>query len=209
MPEFDGLSNALGCDVSRETIERLKIHQALLQKWNPAINLVAPSTIKGSWSRHILDSAQVFNLTPLKEGKWLDFGTGGGFPGLVCGILAAELAPDLTFHYVESDRRKSTFLSTVLRETGVSGTVLPQRIEDLPPQAAQVISARAVAPLLKLLTYAYPHLTSEGKCLFPKGARYSNEEATALTNWRFKIDRKPSITDPNAVILILGEIERV
>ncbi|WP_068116291.1 16S rRNA (guanine(527)-N(7))-methyltransferase RsmG [Tropicimonas marinistellae] len=200
---------AVGQDVSRETCDRLECHRTLLKKWNPAINLVAPSTIDESWSRHIVDSAQVFAAMPTQARSWLDFGTGGGFPGVVCAILAAELSPHVKFTFVESDKRKCAFLSTVLRETGVSGTVLAERIESLQPRNADVVSARAVAALPELLNYAAPHLAPGGVCLFPKGARVDDEIDAARAYFRFKLERRPSITDSNAVILVLGEIERV
>jgi 16S rRNA (guanine527-N7)-methyltransferase len=203
------LLNALGHDVSRETCKRLEVHRDLLAKWNPSINLVSPSTLDASWTRHIVDSAQVFSMTTLKHGHWLDVGAGGGFPGLVCAILAEERAPGMTFTFVESDKRKCAFLSTVVRETGVSAAIVSQRIEALSPQNARVISARAVAPLAKLLDYALPHLAEGGICLFPKGERYREEIDSARASFRFQLNERPSITDPKAVILSLGEIERV
>ncbi|WP_089234661.1 16S rRNA (guanine(527)-N(7))-methyltransferase RsmG [Tropicimonas sediminicola] len=205
----DALSSVLGRDVSRETRERLETHQTLLTKWNRAINLVSPGTIENAWTRHILDSAEVFAAAPTSARKWLDFGTGGGFPGLVCAIIAAEFTPEISFTLVESDKRKSAFLTTVLRETGVTAEVVARRLEDMRPQAADVISARAVASLSDLLTYAYPHLAPGGHCLFPKGVRAEEEVASASDSWRFKLERRPSITDPNTAILVLGEIERV
>ncbi|WP_093361583.1 16S rRNA (guanine(527)-N(7))-methyltransferase RsmG [Tropicimonas isoalkanivorans] len=201
--------DALGLDVSRETLTRLTVHRDLLAKWNPSINLVAPSTLEASWTRHIVDSAQVYSMTTVSQGQWLDFGTGGGFPGLVCAILAAEHAPGLRFTFVESDKRKCAFLTTVVRETGIAAAIVSQRIETIPRQNANVISARAVAPLWKLLDYALPHLAKGGLCLFPKGERYREEIDAARASFHFQLNDRPSITDPKAVILSLGEIERV
>lgn len=207
--EGRALRSLFGKDVSRETLERLETHQALLRKWNPAINLVSASTLSDAWSRHIVDSAEVFAAAPTGAAKWLDFGTGGGFPGLVCAILAAELEPQVAFTLVESDKRKAAFLSTVLRETGVIAEVTSRRIEELPPQTANIISARAVASLKDLLAHAQPHLAPGGICLFPKGARAEEEVASAAASWRFKLERRPSITDRSTAILVLGDIERV
>lgn len=210
MPEpTDVVLRQLGLDVSRETYQRLRVHHDLLMKWNPAINLVSPGTLKAAWDRHILDSAQVFNALPKSAQHWLDFGTGGGFPGLVCAILATEFAPDVGFTLVESDKRKSAFLSTAASKVDARVRVVSQRIESLPPQEADVVSARAVAPLNVLLDYAAPHLSSTGICIFPKGERHAAEVSTAAKHWRFKLDGKPSITDPEAAILVLGEIKRV
>ncbi|WP_424943556.1 16S rRNA (guanine(527)-N(7))-methyltransferase RsmG [Aliiroseovarius crassostreae] len=195
-------------NVSRETLERLKIYAALLEKWNPAINLVAPSTINDLWTRHFLDSTQVFGLLPENARNWCDVGTGGGFPGVVVALMAKELAPDLHVTCIESDIRKATFLRTVLRETGVEATVISDRIEKAPPQNADVISARALASLNKLLGFAERHLSPNGICLLPKGVKHQEEIDEALENWCFEVDKIPSVTNPDAVILSVGAIKR-
>ena len=203
------LREAIGEDVSRETQGLLRQHLSLLEKWNRRINLVSPSTIEKGWTRHVVDSAQVFAARDANVGRWLDFGTGGGFPGLVCAVLARELAPDLDFVFVESDRRKSAFLINAVGVLGLKARVVPERIESMKPAEANIISARAVAPLDALIDYAVPHLACGGQCIFPKGQMHEAEIAQARASWRFKLTRKPSITDPNAVILALGEIDRV
>lgn len=197
-----------GLTVSRETLDRLHRFQDLLIKWNARINLVSRSTIDDAWSRHILDSAQIFELAGDKPRHWLDFGSGAGFPALVCALLAQELSPETQFTLVESDNRKSAFLTTAIRETGARAKVIAKRIEDLPPQNADVISARAVAALPQLLDYANPHLAPDGNCLFPKGARFREEIDAARGHWCFSHEEIASITDPQAVILKLGNIER-
>lgn len=194
-------------NVSRETLDRLEIYAALLEKWNKSINLVAPSTIPDLWTRHFADSAQVFDLAP-GSGRWIDLGTGGGFPGLICAILAAEHAPDLSFAFVESDRRKCEFLRTVIRETGVQADVSASRIEQAKIEPGDIISARALASLDKLLTLSLPLMKANSVCLFPKGANYQGEVDAALESWSFSLQKTPSITDPNAVILSLGDIAR-
>ena len=209
MPDMQHtLTDALGIGVSRETVERLETHLALLRKWNPAINLVAPSTLSTGWERHIRDSAQVMRHCSRSDGHWLDFGTGGGFPGLVCAILAAEIVPQIRFTFVESDKRKAAFLTSAAQTIGLAHKILSERIEALPPQNADIISARAVAPLAQLLAYSAPHLGQGGICIFPKGERYLSEVDAARHDWRFKLSRFPSITDSNAAILVLGDIER-
>ncbi|MEQ3625689.1 MAG: 16S rRNA (guanine(527)-N(7))-methyltransferase RsmG [Celeribacter sp.] len=197
-----------GVNVSRETIERLELYAGLLEKWNKSINLIAPSTISDLWARHIVDSAQVFALGR-REGSWIDIGTGGGFPGLVCAIIAQEQAPDLNFSFIEADRRKCEFLRTVLRETQTKANVLPQRIEDAELPPAAVISARALAPLDRLLALSAPFRDPDTVCLFQKGANYKAELDAALVNWSFSLQKTTSQTDPNAVILSLGAIARV
>ena len=195
-------------DVSRETSEKLETYAALLAKWNKAINLVAPATLPDLWSRHFLDSAQVLEHGP-STGTWLDIGTGGGFPGLVCAILAADSAPDLVFEFVESDQRKCTFLSTVLRETGTNATIHATRVEIISPRNASAVSARALAPLTQLLDYAERHLAPDGIALFLKGAQHDAEIAKALEMWSFDVQKHTSETDPAGALLTIGNITRV
>lgn len=197
-----------GYDVSRETMERLEIYASLLRKWNPAINLVAPSTLENLWSRHFLDSIQISTIADQSVQKWCDMGTGGGFPGLILAILAHESNPNRHITCIESDVRKATFLRTVARETGVSATVLSKRIEEVAPQAAEIVSARALAPLGSLLGYADRHLGSHGQCIFLKGENYRAEVEEALENWQFDLDTYPSKTNPDAVVLKIGDLKR-
>ncbi|WP_300518448.1 16S rRNA (guanine(527)-N(7))-methyltransferase RsmG [Aliiroseovarius sp.] len=194
-------------DVSRETLARLDGYAGLLTKWNPAINLVAPSTLGQLWTRHFLDSAQVLEIAP--EGRtWVDIGTGGGFPGLIVAILAAEKRPDLRVTCIESDLRKATFLRTVAREIGVKADVISKRIEQVDPLGADILSARALAPLAQLLSYAERHLSPNGRALFLKGANHAAEMQEALEKWTFRADTYPSKTSSEAVILSLGDIRR-
>ena len=139
----------------------------------------------------------------------LDVGSGGGFPGLVVAILAAEKAPGLRVTLVDSDLRKAAFLTTVVRELGLNTTVCSERIESLAPLGADVLSARALAPLPQLLAYAARHLAEGGLAILPKGATHERELASALEHWRFSVQKHPSRTDPDAVLLVLGDITRV
>lgn len=196
-------------DVSRETMERLKTYESLLRKWNPAINLVAKSTVDDLWARHFEDSAQIYDLAPESAGKWADLGSGGGFPGLVAAILAAGDGRTTAFTLVESDLRKAAFLSTVARETGLQVRVMPDRAEVLPPLGADVVSARALAPLEKLISFAARHLGPAGTALFAKGANHAAELAKALESWRFSYQAVASRTEPDAVIYKIEGISRV
>lgn len=197
-------------DVSRETSERLASYAVLLRKWNPAINLVSRATLDELETRHFADSAQLFDLAPAEARHWVDLGSGGGFPGLVIAIIAEELAPNLRVTLIESDQRKATFLRTVARELGLKRVeVIDARIEAADPQEADVLSARALAPLDRLLGFAERHLSPGGVALFPKGARYADEVNRALASWRFEVQNHPSKTDPQAVVLKLGGIARV
>jgi 16S rRNA (guanine527-N7)-methyltransferase len=194
--------------VSRETEARLQGLVGLLEKWNVAINLVSKATLDQIWQRHILDSAQVFDHG-IAARRWLDLGSGGGFPGLVVAILAAEKAPEMQVTLVEADQRKATFLRAVGQSLGLSTTVLSDRVEAIAPQVADVVSARALAPLSQLCAFARPHLVPEGAAIFLKGKTFAAEVADARKNWNFALESHPSITDPSAVVLVLKGISHV
>lgn len=196
-------------DVSRETLLNLKSYVDLIIKWNPKINLVSKSTLDDIWNRHIEDSLQVYFQAERPEGTWLDIGSGGGLPGLVVAILAKENAPDLKVRMIESDQRKSVFLRTVIRELSLNASVETQRIEKAIPAKADILSARALADLSDLLGFAELHLDQNGYCLFPKGKNWRNEIKNAEESWRFEYDVFTSVTDADAVVLKVREVERV
>ena len=190
-------------NVSRETLEQLDIYADLLERWTKRINLVSTSTLADLWVRHFLDSAQLMPF--VIDGHWVDMGSGGGFPGAVLAIMS----PGVRFTLVESDQRKATFLRAVSRETGVRFYVIAKRIEDLPNFKADRLSSRALAPLFQLLEHADRHLAEGGRAIFMKGANHQSEIDEALESWRFDCETYPSKTDPEAVILSIGDIERV
>lgn len=195
-------------DVSRETMERLDLYAELIARWNPRINLISRKTEPELWDRHMTDSAQLWHLRPKPAGIWADFGSGAGFPGLVLAILCAGEGGSTQFHLVESDSRKCAFLSTVARECGVPVSIDNARIEAVAPLKADVISARALAPLPQLLEFAEKHLDPEGICLFPKGETVHKEIEDALRLWQFDCRTHPSLTDSRAAILEIGAIRR-
>ncbi|WP_043771148.1 16S rRNA (guanine(527)-N(7))-methyltransferase RsmG [Roseivivax isoporae] len=195
-------------DVSRETTERLEIYETLLRKWNPRINLVSRSTLPEIRTRHIADSLQLLPLAG-QPARWSDLGSGGGMPGIVCAIAGAELMPETRFTLVEADIRKATFLRTVLRETGVRAEVIAERIERTTPLQADCLSARALADLGELLTFATLHLVPAGKALFPKGATWEKEVEAARARWNFTAIPHRSMTHPEAVILEIGDVSHV
>lgn len=197
-----------GVDVSRETYDRLKHYESLVQKWSPKINLVAKSTLDDVWERHIVDSVQVCDLVSFPE-TWVDIGSGGGFPGVVVAIIAAEKAPDCQVTLVESDQRKCAFLRTALRECGVKGRVISDRIEKVAPMGAGVLSARALADLSLLLEFAERHLSKDGIALFSKGVQWKKEVDNARSQWRFELESTKSWTEPDAVVLKIEGVARV
>jgi len=194
--------------VSRETMQTLRELDALVRHWTPAINLISKASVPVIWDRHIVDSAQLFPLCPAGATRWLDIGSGAGFPGLVVAILAKEGRPELKFTLVEADARKSTFLRHAAKALGLTVTVITDRIESLPAANADLVSARAVASLSDLLPYAARHLAAGGVALFPKGARHAEEVAAARQNWLFDIESHSSLSEPDAAILIIRNIER-
>jgi len=198
-----------GPDVSHETFDRLRRYADLLGKWQRSINLVARSTLSDIWSRHILDSLQIHGHIPEGARHLADFGSGGGFPGLVLAIALAGDGADIRVTLVESDRRKCAFLREVARQTGTPVLIRNDRIEALPPLRADVVTARALAPLSELLRLAHRHLTPMGVCLFPKGAAAAEELEAARRGWHFDCESVTSRTARNAVLLKIEGIGHV
>lgn len=197
--------------VSRETVSRLETYAALLASWQRAVNLVAPSTIPDVWHRHFADSAQLLALAP-PTGRWLDLGSGGGFPGMVLAILCAEHgAARVTL--IESDQRKAAFLREVARATGVAVDILCERIGKTPTQAmlapAEVVTARALAPLDVLLGLALPFCGPSTVCLFLKGRRSEAEIVEARRRWSFEASQVKSVTDPGGRILVVRRVKEL
>ena len=194
-------------NVSRETVNGLVALCKVIEKWTPTVNLIAKSTIREIWHRHVLDSAQLFSFAPAEARSWLDLGSGAGFPGLVIAILAKEQRPDLKVILIEADKRKAVFLAEAARVIGVSVSIINTRIEAAPPQKADVVSARALTSLNGLCAYADKHLNPYGIAVFPKGLNANAEIDAACRNWRFVINVHTSKTDPAAAILLLRNIK--
>ena len=195
--------------ISALATERLQIFVGLLAKWNAAINLVSPASLAEVWTRHVADSAQVLDVAPIRSARWLDMGSGAGFPGIVIALITADTPNPVEMTLVESDRRKAAFLSTVSRETGVPMIIQAARIEAVAPQNADTVSARALAPLVRLCSFAERHLAPHGAALFLKGGRYDAEIAEARRTWSFALDIRRSSTDPAGVVLIMKDLRRV
>jgi 16S rRNA (guanine527-N7)-methyltransferase len=205
--DFD-LANGALQDVSCETVDRLHDLAALVVKWNKSINLVSRASEVEIWRRHIHDSAQLFRGPSDENDVWLDIGSGGGFPGLVLAVIAKSQAPDRSHILVESDQRKATFLREVSRQLGLRVTVHTKRIEQLEPQRADVITARAVASLRLLLPWICRHTKPGGIALLLKGAEYRSEVTDALADWQFEFDAIPSATNSGAAVLVVREPKR-
>jgi 16S rRNA (guanine527-N7)-methyltransferase len=198
-----------GVNVSRETMSDLEAFAALTAKWTAKINLIARGTRDSIWERHIVDSVQLYWFAPESFEKWVDIGSGGGFPGIVMAILAKEKNPHAEFVLIESDQRKATFLRTAARELGLSVQVIAERIETAPEQNADVVSARALTALSGLLSLTQRHLKHDGLALFHKGRKSGQEVADAQKNWSFDLEENASITDPDARILAIRRIDKL
>ncbi|WP_373456339.1 16S rRNA (guanine(527)-N(7))-methyltransferase RsmG [Rhizobium sp. L1K21] len=203
--------NAIGLRVSRETMERLHLFCDLFQKWAKAINLVAPSTLGDMWSRHVLDSAQVYALNK-GPNMWLDLGSGGGFPGVVTAILLAESSEGWV-HLIESNHKKASFLRTALRETGARGSVHPLRIEDASSEfpKCDAISARALADLPQLLQFSSPWMSAgtQTRAFFHKGRDYMLEVEKARGEWSFDLVVHKSAVEADSCVLEISNVSRL
>jgi 16S rRNA (guanine527-N7)-methyltransferase len=190
-------------DVSRETLDRLARHLELLERWQRRINLVGRGSLDDPWRRHVLDSGQLSRLLPPGTRRLIDLGASAGFPGLVLAIMGvAEV------HLVEADRRKAAFLREAARVTGTRVTVHPFRAESLAPEPFDVVTARALAPLPRLVELAAPFMGPAGVALFPKGAGARRELTEAAKAWHMTVRSFPSLSDPSGVVLELSEVSR-
>jgi 16S rRNA (guanine527-N7)-methyltransferase len=194
--------------VSRETLDRLDRFAATLLAWQQQINLIASSTEPKLWTRHIADSLQLLALAPQAR-TWVDLGSGGGFPGLVIACALAD-TPGARVHLVESSTKKATFLREAVRVADAPAEVHAVRIEDFVDNFAapvDVVTARALAPLVDLLAAAYPLLKTGTVGLFPKGQDVGSELTNAAKCWSIRSSLAQSLTDPRGQIVRVTGIE--
>jgi 16S rRNA (guanine527-N7)-methyltransferase len=189
--------------VSRETLARLEAYAALLLEWSPRINLVGRSTLGDIWRRHFLDSAQLLPLVPAAARSVVDLGSGAGFPGLVLAILGVP-----GVELIEADSRKAAFLREAVRITGAEAVLRPCRIEAVAAWPADVVTARAFAPLDRLLALAERFIGPQTVCLLLKGARAEEELTAAGKAWTMTASRYPSRADPGGTVLSLQQVSR-
>lgn len=194
--------------VSRETDADLYLLVTELRRWQTAKNLVSSATLDHVWVRHIADSLQLLNhVTPKK--RWLDMGSGGGFPGLVIGIALKHQGGG-HIHLVESNARKCAFLRHVARLTSAPVTVHQARLETACAAFVgkiDIVTARALAPLERLLQWSNCLLTTGALGLFPKGQDVDAELTQASKSWKMDVSKLPSLTDRNAHIVLVRSIE--
>jgi 16S rRNA (guanine527-N7)-methyltransferase len=205
----DALADQIRGNVSRETFLKLEIIVSQLVKWQARINLVSPSTMSAVWQRHIADSLQLVALAP-NALRWIDLGSGGGFPGLVVAAAFAE-KPGFRMSLVESNGKKCAFLRETARLAGLPVDVLQGRIEDVVatlPERFDIVSARALAPLDALLQLAAPLLANGATGLFPKGQDVDDELRTATISWNLDADLIHSQTEAAAAIVMVRSASR-
>jgi 16S rRNA (guanine527-N7)-methyltransferase len=189
-------------NVSRETLARLKAYADILADWNARHNLVAKSTLPDLWRRHFWDCAQLAPLIPDTARTLADLGSGAGFPGLVIAAMRPDLA--VTLH--EATTKKCAFLQAAADRIGISVAIQNARLEDLPQRPFDVVTARALAPLSRLLTYAQKFVDPNSVCLFLKGQNVGSELTEAHKYWNITASQVPSQTDPSAAIVIVREL---
>lgn len=200
--------------VSRETLDRLNLYESALRLWQRRINLVASATLDDVWHRHFADSAQLASWVPPGARSIVDLGSGAGFPGLVLAILFSGAAmdghgwPRVTL--VESDTRKAAFLREVARQTGTAVEILSTRIENPETQVklgkVDVVSARALAPIERLLGLAAPLFGEQTVGLFLKGKSVQAEIEAARALWAFDVTLVSSVTAEDAKIAVIRQV---
>lgn len=180
---------------------RLRLFAALVEKWSPKINLVSKADFPHIWERHIQDSLRLLPHIPPGTPRAIDLGSGAGFPGLVLCIATA-----IPFELIESDSRKAAFLTEAARQTQAPAKIHNSRIEATIIPPAPLITARALAPLDKLLALAAPHLAPGGICLFPKGRTATDELTLAAPLWHMEAERITAPTWGESCILKVSQI---
>ena len=188
-------------NVSRETLDIFLVYGETLAKWQSKINLISGKTLDNVWRRHFLDCAQLHNFLPSGTKNILDIGSGAGFPGLVLAVMGVK---NVTL--VEADSKKCLFLSEVVRRTGRHANIVNCRIEEFDGGHFDVITARALAPMDKLLPYINPHFGPKTKGIFLKGQQVDRELTKAKKQWKLKYKTIPSITSDGGSIIIVEKI---
>ena len=195
-------------NVSRETLGRLKLFAGLLEDWNARLNLVSANSLPDIWRRHIWDSAQLADLIPPEATSLVDLGSGAGFPGLVLAIILRTRGAVRTVLY-EATTKKCSFLAEAAARTGAPVEIRNGRIEVARHEPFDVVTARALAPLDKLLDYAHAFQGSKTLNLFLKGQSVGAELTFAHKSWRMALTQRPSRSDPSGVILAIRELRHV
>ncbi|WP_300377465.1 16S rRNA (guanine(527)-N(7))-methyltransferase RsmG [Henriciella sp.] len=191
--------------VSRETLSRIESYVELLDDWRRKLNLIGPREMEHIWARHVLDCAQIIPHVT-QDARILDIGTGAGLPGLV---LACNSAADGHVSMVESVGKKCAFLAAVVTELGLPATIHNKRVEAIEPKPVDYVTARALAPLPKLLGYTESWISRGATGLFFKGEHWRDELTEAQECWTLAYEAIPSLTSEGGIILKIMEAKRV
>lgn len=202
MPSAEGLSPT----VSKDSTDKLRAFAEAVRHWTRSINLISESSVDEIWQRHILDALQILEFAPSDARTWCDMGSGAGFPGLVAAIVNLEKNPQCSHVLIESDRRKAAFLTLQSKAFGLRCTVTCDRIEKVVPVRADVVTARALAPMPLLLSYAHRHAGAGATCVFPKGRGVEAEVDASRRDFIFDVDFHRSKTDPQGSILVIRNL---
>ena len=197
--------------VSRETYEKLCVFEKILIKWQNSINLISKNTIKNTWERHFLDSAQLYKFVKGIDGNIIDFGSGAGFPGMVLAIMGKK-----NIHLVESDYKKCVFLKEIAMLTETDITIHNCRIEELNFINVDLVTCRALASLKKLIHYVEVFINKSlgerqqyPKLLFLKGKSYFSEIIELSKIKKISFEEYPSITDKDGRILYISKVDKL
>ena len=193
-------------NVSRETLNGFYEYETLLSKWNEKINLVSKNTLVDIWERHFLDSGQIIKHVEVLGKRWVDVGSGAGFPGLVVALLLRDRKIDCDLVLVEKNSKKGFFLNEVIRKLNLSVEVVNDNIDNLEPLNADILTARAFSELNNLIEIAFRHRKKEGICLFLKGENYRIELDKTLNYWFFDYDIVDSLSSSSGKIIRVKKI---
>jgi len=205
-PSFGPAEFQRSANVSRETLDRLKLFVTLLEDWSARHNLVSAASLQQVWNRHIWDSAQLFDLIPSDAASLVDLGSGAGFPGLILGFLLRERPGFRTVLY-EATRKKCAFLAAAAERLGVAAEIRNSRIEAARPEPFDVVTARACAPLSRLLLYAQAFQGPHTVNLFLKGQSVGAELTEAHKIWNMQAKERASRSDPSGKVLTIERFE--
>lgn len=197
----DAAEAALHARLTPPIRDKLALYAELLARWNRTIRLVSSQDVPAIWTRHVLDSLQLLPFLPPGLARATDLGSGAGLPGLVLALVSG-----VPFDLVEADARKAAFLREAAQATGAPVAIHAQRIEAVTLPPSSLVTARALAPLPKLLSLAAPLLAPDGLCLFPKGQAFDAELEDARRSWTMTVETIPSRTAPDARLLLIRDL---
>ena len=193
-------------NVSRETLNGFYEYETILSKWNEKINLVSKNTLVDIWERHFLDSGQIIKHVEVSGKRWVDVGSGAGFPGLVVALLLRDRKIDCDLVLVEKNPKKGFFLNEVIRKLNLSVEVVNGNVDTLEPLNADILTARAFSELNNLIEIAFRHRKKAGICLFLKGENYRIELDKTLNYWFFDYDIVDSLSSSSGKIIRVKKI---